>query len=53
MNDISTMNRIVEYMALGKPMVQFGLPEGGVSAGDASLYAKRNDVRSLPKVFCS
>ena len=30
MNDISTMNKIVEYMALGKPIVQFDLHEGRV-----------------------
>lgn len=30
-------------MALGKPIVQFDLTEGRVSAGEASLYAKRND----------
>jgi glycosyltransferase involved in cell wall biosynthesis len=47
MNDISTMNKIVEYMALGKPIVQFDLHEGRVSAGEASLYAERNDVASL------
>jgi glycosyltransferase involved in cell wall biosynthesis len=47
MNDISTMNKIMEYMALGKPVVQFDLHEGRVSAGDASLYATRNDVSSL------
>lgn len=43
MNDQSTMNKIMEYMALGKPIVQFDLHEGRVSAQDASLYAKRND----------
>ena len=43
MNDISTMNKIMEYMALGKPIVQFDLVEGRFSAQDASLYAKRND----------
>lgn len=43
MNDISTMNKIIEYMALGKPSVQFDLREGRASAGDASLYAERND----------
>ena len=43
MNDKSTMNKIMEYMALGKPIVQFDLIEGRVSAGEASLYAKRND----------
>jgi glycosyltransferase involved in cell wall biosynthesis len=47
MNDISTMNKIMEYMALGKPIVQFDLHEGRVSAGEASLYATRNDVSSL------
>ncbi len=47
MNDISTMNKIMEYMALGRPIVQFDLREGRVSAGDASLYADRNDVTSL------
>ncbi|MDT8071000.1 MAG: glycosyltransferase family 4 protein [Terriglobia bacterium] len=39
MNDISTMIKIIEYMALGKPIVQFDLREGRFSAGDASLYA--------------
>jgi glycosyltransferase involved in cell wall biosynthesis len=43
MNDISTMNKIMEYMALGKPMVQFDLTEGRFSARDASLYAERNN----------
>ena len=47
MNDISTMNKIMEYMALSKPIVQFDLHEGRVSAGEASLYAARNDVSSL------
>ncbi|HEV3009097.1 MAG TPA: glycosyltransferase family 4 protein [Burkholderiales bacterium] len=44
MNDISTMNKVMEYMALGKPMVQFDLTEGRFSAAEASLYAERNDV---------
>jgi len=43
MNDKSTMNKIMEYMALAKPIVQFDLTEGRVSAQDASLYAKAND----------
>jgi glycosyltransferase involved in cell wall biosynthesis len=47
MNDISTMNKIMEYMALGKPIVQFDLREGRVSAGEASIYAERNNVASL------
>ena len=47
MNDKSTMNKIVEYMALGKPIVQFDLTEGRYSAGDASLYAKANDAQDF------
>ena len=43
MNDKSTMNKIMEYMAMGKPIVQFDVTEGRFSALDASLYAKPND----------
>jgi glycosyltransferase involved in cell wall biosynthesis len=39
MNDISTMIKIMEYMALGKPIVQFNSKEGKFSAQDASLYS--------------
>ena len=37
--DISTMIKIMEYMALGKPIVQFDAKEGRLSAQQASLYA--------------
>jgi glycosyltransferase involved in cell wall biosynthesis len=47
MNDISTMNKVMEYMALGKPIVQFDLTEGRFSAQAASLYARRNDPVDL------
>lgn len=43
MNDLSTMNKIMEYMALKKPIVQYTLKEGKFSAGEASLYAKNTD----------
>jgi glycosyltransferase involved in cell wall biosynthesis len=43
LNDLSTMNKIMEYMALGKPIVQFDLAEGRVSAQSASLYARNTD----------
>lgn len=43
MNDLSTMNKIMEYMTLKKPVVQFDLKEGRASAAEASLYAKKND----------
>ncbi len=43
-NDLCTMNKILEYMALGKPIVQYDLAEGRFSAGGASLYARGNDA---------
>lgn len=43
MNDLSTMNKILEYMTLKKPIVQFEMKEGRASAGEASLYARKND----------
>ncbi len=43
MNDKSTMNKILEYMAFSKPIVQFEVTEGRFSAQDASLYARAND----------
>jgi glycosyltransferase involved in cell wall biosynthesis len=43
MNDISTMIKIMEYMALGKPIVQFDLKEGKFSAQEASLYASHDN----------
>jgi glycosyltransferase involved in cell wall biosynthesis len=49
MNDKSTMNKIMEYMALGKPIVQFNLTEGRYSAQEASLYAEKNDERDMAR----
>lgn len=43
MNDKSTMNKIMEYMSLGKPIVQYDLCEGKFSAQKSSLYAAPND----------
>ena len=47
LNDKSTMNKIMEYMALAKPVVQFELTEGRRSAGEASLYARQDDPADL------
>jgi glycosyltransferase involved in cell wall biosynthesis len=47
MNDKSTMNKILEYMAFGKPIVQFEVTEGRYSAGEASLYAAPNDPADM------
>ena len=53
MNDKSTMNKVLEYMALGKPIVQFDLTEGRYSAREASLYAKPNDSVDMAKKIVS
>jgi len=47
LNDCSTMNKTLEYMALGKPMVCYDLTETRVSAGDGALYAAANDERDF------
>ena len=44
MNDKSTMNKILEYMAFGLPVVLFDLTEGRRSAADAALYARPSDA---------
>jgi glycosyltransferase involved in cell wall biosynthesis len=43
LNGVSTMNKTLEYMAMGKPVVAFDLLETRVSAGAAALYAANND----------
>ncbi len=43
LNDVSTMNKVLEYMAMGRPMVSFDLAEARVSAGDSAVYAPAND----------
>jgi glycosyltransferase involved in cell wall biosynthesis len=42
-NDRCTMIKMMEYMALGKAIVAFDLPEHRVTAQDAAVYAKPND----------
>jgi len=49
MNDKSTMNKIMEYMALGKPIVQFDLTEGRFSAQRASVYARNGDIADFAR----
>jgi glycosyltransferase involved in cell wall biosynthesis len=50
-NDTCTTIKTMEYMALAKPIVAFDLPENRVTAGDAALYAARNDVRELTRLI--
>ncbi|MGH7725991.1 MAG: glycosyltransferase family 4 protein [Candidatus Eiseniibacteriota bacterium] len=47
LNDVSTMNKILEYMAVGRPIVAFDLRETRYSAGDGALYAVPNEVTDL------
>ena len=47
LNNLSTMNKIIEYMALGVPIVQFDLLEGRRSAEGSSLYAEPDSPESL------
>lgn len=44
LNHHSTMIKIAEYMAAGKPIVAFDLHETKRTAGDAALYAACDDV---------
>ncbi|MBC7906778.1 MAG: glycosyltransferase family 4 protein [Rhodospirillaceae bacterium] len=46
-NDSCTMNKILEYMAMAKPVVLFDLTEGRRSAADAALYARDNDATDM------
>jgi len=43
LNDISSMNKIVEYMAMGLPVVSFDLRESRRTAGQAAVYVPDND----------
>lgn len=51
LNDVSTMNKVLEYMALGRPIVSFDLVEATVSAGDAAVYVPANDELAFAKAI--
>lgn len=48
-NDRSTMVKMMEYMALGRPIVAFDLPEHRVTAQEAAVYARPNDELDLAR----
>jgi len=50
LNDVSTMNKTMEYMAFALPVVAFDLHETRVSAGDAAVYASPNEVADLARL---
>jgi glycosyltransferase involved in cell wall biosynthesis len=49
LNDLSTMNKTMEYMAFSLPTVAFDLRETRVSAGNSAVYVDPNDVDSYAK----
>ena len=51
LNDLSTMNKSMEYMAFELPVVAFDLRETRVSTGDAAVYVKPNDVRDYAEAI--
>ena len=51
LNDLSTMNKTMEYMAFSLPTVAFDLRETRVSAGDPAVYVDPNDVDSYAKAL--
>jgi glycosyltransferase involved in cell wall biosynthesis len=53
LNDRSTMNKMMEYMAFGKPVVTFDLREARYSAQDAASYAKPNDELDFAREVCA
>ncbi|MFF7441432.1 glycosyltransferase [Streptomyces sp. NPDC008122] len=50
LNDVSTMNKVLEYMVMGRPIVSFDLREARVSAGDAAVYAPANDEAEFARL---
>ena len=52
MNDRAAMRKVLEYLALGKPVVQFPLAEMRRLCGDASVYARDGDAADLAERIC-
>jgi glycosyltransferase involved in cell wall biosynthesis len=50
-NEFCTMNKTLEYMAVGVPVVAFDLEETRVSAGEAALYAPPNEPGGLAELI--
>ena len=51
LNDVSTMNKTLEYMAFGLPVVAFDLKETRVSAGEAASYVESGDVAGYARAI--
>ncbi len=53
LNDVSTWIKVMEYMALGKPVVSFDLKETRVSAGDAAAYVEPNNEAEFAETIAA
>jgi glycosyltransferase involved in cell wall biosynthesis len=51
MNQLSTMTKIMEYMACQRPIVSFDLLETRRSAGDAALYIEKEDTKMFARAL--
>ena len=51
LNEFHTMNKIMDYMRFGKPIVSFNLKESIYSAGKAALYIKNNDIKQFAEAI--
>jgi glycosyltransferase involved in cell wall biosynthesis len=51
LNNVSTMNKMIEYMAMGLPIVSFDLKESKYSAGEAAVYVQPNDEDLFAKAI--
>jgi glycosyltransferase involved in cell wall biosynthesis len=49
LNDVSTMNKVVEYMSLSRPIVSYDLRETRFSARESALYATPNDTADFAR----
>jgi glycosyltransferase involved in cell wall biosynthesis len=53
LNDVSTWIKVMEYMAMAKPVVSFDLKETRYSAGQAALYVPPNDIRAYARAIAA
>jgi glycosyltransferase involved in cell wall biosynthesis len=51
LNDLSTMNKTLEYMAFGLPVVAFDLKETRVSAAEAAVYVESGDIAAYARAM--
>lgn len=51
LNNLCTMNKVIEYMAMGLPIVSFDLKESRFSAQEAAIYIADNDERAMGQAF--